>query len=70
MDNVKTLPPTFDLGIQDMVGRRFRFSRQENGKLTIERELPSATWQHPDGTIQIVSPDSVEDGKMLLLPSA
>lgn len=41
-------------GLKDLIGRRFRFERSGEGKLEPVEELPSATWIHPDGTIQPV----------------
>lgn len=43
--------PLDRVGLSDLVGRRFEFSRTDDGELVPVRELPSATWQHADGSI-------------------
>lgn len=41
--------------MNDLIGRRFRFERSETGQLVPVKELPSATWFHPDGQVSSVS---------------
>lgn len=38
--------------MKDLIGRKFRFEKDKFGNYQPVKELASATWQHPDGTVQ------------------
>ena len=45
--------------LKDLIGRKYLFRRDLNGNAIPVKELPSATWLHPDGSAQSVPLDSV-----------
>ena len=47
--------------MDDLVGRKFRFERHGN-KLVPVKELPSATWFHPDGSITMQAVEDIYAG--------
>lgn len=45
--------------MNDLIGRKFHFERDEKGNIHPTKELPSATWQMPDGQILSVEGPSI-----------
>lgn len=42
------------MSLDDLIGRKLHFERDEKGNIQPTKELPSATWQMQDGSIKIV----------------